>query len=73
MNLSVADVIGKALTLSAEAEYSRKRTEELFAKGERSVDIFLRILAKLILFRGEIDYSHSIIQVVLLRGIPKRR
>ena len=28
VNLSVADVIGKVLTLSAEAEYSRKRTEE---------------------------------------------
>ena len=40
VHLSVSDVIGKVLTLSAEAEYSRKRTEELFAKGE---SIFLLI------------------------------
>lgn len=34
VNLSVSDLVGKVLTLSAEAEYSRETTQEFLATGK---------------------------------------
>lgn len=37
VNLSVSDLVGKVLTLSAEAEYSREASREMVVKGNEKI------------------------------------